>query len=126
MGCNPPASGDSSDVGGPMPTSSLRRDRFLRGARNLAIFLAALGGVAGAIQAARPFPEVLGIYQKYLHFARHRADYDVLVIGSSRIYHSFIPAQFDLRVAAGCGLNVRSFNFGYDGMSPPETFFVLR
>lgn len=115
-----------SNAAGPLPASSIRRPRLLRGARNIAIFLAALGGVAGVIHAARPFPEVLGIYQKYLHFAKYRADYDVLFVGSSRIYHAFIPQQFDSQVAAASGLKVRSFNFGYDGMSPPETFFVLR
>ena len=125
MGFGPPVAAAVYHAAGPVPPS-IRRPRVLRAARNLAIFLAALGGLASAIHGARPFPEVLGIYQKYLHFSRHRADYDVLFIGSSRIYHAFIPQQFDLEVAAGSGLKVRSFNFGYDGMSPPETFFVLR
>lgn len=118
------ASAIVSNAAGPVPASSIRWP--VRGVRNLAIFLAALGGVAAGIHASRPFPEVPGIYQKYLHFARHQTDYDVLFIGSSRIYHAFIPQQFDLEVAAGSGLKIRSFNLGYDGMSPPETFFVLR
>jgi hypothetical protein len=45
----------------------------------------------------------------------------VLFLGSSRFYHQIIPAQFDAAVG-----DVRSFNFGYDGMWPPESFYLLR
>jgi hypothetical protein len=75
-----------------------------------------------------PFPEVVGIYPKWLYFAKNKDRYDVLFIGSSRFYHQIIPLQFDERVAAAKGpeMQMRSFNFGYDAMWPPESFFMLR
>lgn len=94
--------------------------------RNGALFFSALAVVCGAISAARPFPEISGISRKYRHVADHRADYDVLFVGSSRFHHGIVPPQFDARIAEITGQRIRSFNFGHDAMWPPESFFILR
>jgi hypothetical protein len=88
---------------------------------NGVFFLAAC--VAGCVLVGRvaPFPEVPGIYPKWSYFAKNKDRIDVLFLGSSRFYHQIIPAQFDAAVGSG-----RSFNFGYDGMWPPESFYLLR
>jgi hypothetical protein len=93
---------------------------------NAAIFLAGLIAVCASIRATLPFPEVVGVYQKWLYFGKHKDRYDVLFLGSSRFYHQIIPKQFDERVSAATGRELRSFNFGYDAMWPPESFWMLR
>jgi hypothetical protein len=72
------------------------------------------------------YPKVGGVYEKYEHFAAHRDQYNLLFIGSSRFYHQIVPERFDSRVAAISGALVHSFNFGADGMRPPESFYLLR
>ena len=94
---------------------------------NVACFIATFIAVCGAVRVSRPFPEVVGIYPKWLYFAKHKDEYDVLFIGSSRFYHQIIPRQFDRRIAATRPERpTRSFNFGYDAMWPPESFYMLR
>jgi hypothetical protein len=99
----------------------------LRVVVNAAFFVAAFAAVCGAIRGALPFPEVVGIYPKWLYFGKHKDSYDLLFLGSSRFYHQIIPKQFDASVAATVPAHpVKSFNFGYDAMWPPESFFMLR
>lgn len=93
---------------------------------NCAVFLAVCWGGCALLGRLSPFPDVPGIAPKWAWFARHRDEFDVLFIGSSRLYHQIIPAQFDAAVAAAGGPKIRSFNFGYDGMWPPESFYLLR
>ncbi len=103
-----------------------RGRRFVRGFVNLAIFFGASIGLASSIYRSQPFPKLPGIYQKYLHYAAHREDYDVLFVGTSRVYKGLIPHVFDEEVKRRTGQTVRTFNFGYDAMWPPEEFYVLR
>lgn len=92
-----------------------------RALRNSVFFLAACAAGCALLGRLAPFPEVPGIFPKWRHFSQHRDSIDVLFLGSSRFYHQIIPAQFDAAVGS-----VRSFNFGYDGMWPPESFYLLR
>src|SRR6185295_4580036 len=89
--------------------------------RNSVFFLVACAAGCALVGRFAPFPEVPGIFPKWSYFARNRDRIDVLFVGSSRFYHQIIPAQFDAAVGEG-----RSFNFGYDGMWPPESFYLLR
>ena len=91
-----------------------------RALRNGVLFLAACAAGCALFGRIAPFPEVPGIFPKWSYFQRQRDSIDVLFLGSSRFYHQIIPAQFDAAVG------VRSFNFGYDGMWPPESFYLLR
>jgi hypothetical protein len=113
---------------GAMPDVSIPNLRagFFAGVRNVGIFLAALALVCGGINRRREFPPVHGISQKYFYFAQNRGDFDVLFLGTSRFYHSVIARRFDRQVAAATGRRIRSFNFGYDAMWPPENFYLLR
>ncbi len=95
--------------------------RRLRALRNAVLFLAACTLGCTVLGRLAPFPEVPGIFPKWSYFRENRARFDVLFVGSSRFYHQIIPAQFDAAVGG-----VRSFNFGYDGMWPPESFYLLR
>jgi hypothetical protein len=64
------------------------------------------------------------VQEKFAWFAAHRDDYDALFIGSSRIYHGINPTVFD-EITAAAGIPTRSFNFGLDGMFPPENAYVF-
>ncbi len=87
-------------------------------------FIAGLSGGCWAIDAILPAREVSQVSLKLAHFARHRNDYDTLLIGSSRIYYQLIPALFD-RLNAEAGLPTRTFNAGIPGMRPPEDGYFL-
>jgi hypothetical protein len=94
--------------------------------RNCGAFLAAVVLGCGVLFSLRPFPDVPGIGPKYQYFRDHKDRYDVLFVGSSRFYHQIIPRQFDEQVSSGTSGSIRSFNFGYDGMWPPESYYVVR
>ncbi len=98
----------------------------LRTLLNSALFCAVLSGSCWAIREALPFPKVLGVYQKWLYFQQHKDEFDAVFIGSSRVYHGVIPPQFDARVKAATGRTLRTFNFAYDAMWPPESLYMTR
>src|SRR4051812_14733423 len=98
---------------------------FLRALLPTALFCAALAGTCLGIRAMQPFPKVLGTYQKWLYFQRHKAEIDTVFIGSSRVYHAIIPPRFDAAVTAATGKRLHSFNLGYDAMWPPESLYML-
>lgn len=90
------------------------------------IFLAALLAVTSAIGLRLPFPQMFGVAAKYRYLESHLADFDTLFVGSSRFNHQIVAKQFDHRIAALNGHKTRSFNFGVDGMWPPESLYVVR
>jgi hypothetical protein len=65
-----------------------------------------------------------GVAEKMEFFAKHKNEFDTLFLGSSRFYYSISPRDFD-QITRENGTPTRSFNFGIDGMNPPETFYVL-
>ncbi len=93
--------------------------------RNIGVFLAVCTLACVGLRAALPFPRINTIGTKYRYFAKHRDDYDVLFIGSSRFYHQIIPPQFDAAVSAAGGRKIRSFNISCDALWPPESCYYL-
>jgi len=65
-----------------------------------------------------------GVAEKLRFFAKHKDQFDTLFLGSSRFYYAISPKDFD-QITRENGVPTRSFNFGIDGMNPPETFYVL-
>jgi hypothetical protein len=65
-----------------------------------------------------------GIAAKLEFFAQHKDEFDTLIVGTSRLYYSISPELFDQTTREN-GLPTRTFNFGIDGMHPPENFYVL-
>jgi hypothetical protein len=98
----------------------------LRALANTALFLIACAAGCAVLGWLAPFPAVPGIFPKWEWFKKQRDQFEVLFIGSSRFFHQVIPQQFDEEVAQAGGAKVRSFNFGYDGAWPPESFYLLR
>lgn len=102
-----------------------RAQRIVAGARNIALFFVALFSV-GAIQSRSiTVPESSSLGRKWQHISEHGALYSLIYVGSSRVVHHFIPEQFDVALTQQ-GLDSKSFNFGQDGMFPPESLYVLR
>jgi hypothetical protein len=77
-----------------------------------------------ALNALLPFPEIDVLSANLRFFQQHRDDFDTLFIGSSRFRHQISPAIFD-RTMRDAGLPTRTFNFGINGMLPPEDSYVL-
>ena len=65
-----------------------------------------------------------GIAAKLRYFTEHRDEFDTVIVGTSRLYYSAAPEIFDATTREN-GLGTHSFNFGIDGMHPPENFYVL-
>jgi hypothetical protein len=106
----------------PLPPTRLRPFAALR---NLVVFLAGLAAAASVLVALVPFPKMGNLSRKDQHYRKHRDDYSLVYVGSSRVFHEFIPKQFDAALAAR-GQAVKSFNFGQDGMWPPESLYMVR
>lgn len=62
---------------------------------------------------------------KFRHFARAADDYELVFIGSSRVYREFVPSLFDAELLRH-GRNTRSFNFGMQGMRHPEMRYIAQ
>ena len=90
----------------------------------IAIALAAFVATAALIHAFLPPMIPKGIAAKLKFFSEHKDEFDTVVVGTSRLYYSVSPEIFD-KVTRENGLPTRTFNFGIDGMHPPENFFVL-
>lgn len=106
-----------------LPTRSAS---VVRAAINFVAFAAGLFAVCYGVRTFLPFPEVQEIYPKWLYFQKQKDRYDVVFVGSSRFFHQVLPLQFDRRVKEESAIQVRSFNFGVDGMWPPESFYIMR
>lgn len=89
-----------------------------------AIALLAFIATSALIHTLLPPPIPADIAAKLEFFAQHKDEFDTLVVGTSRVYSSVSPEIFDKTTSAN-GLPTRTFNFGINGMHPPENFYVL-
>jgi hypothetical protein len=92
----------------------------LYGGIALVAFLAASFVIHSLLPPAVP----KGIAAKLEFFAQHKEEFDTVIVGTSRLYYSISPELFD-RTTRENGFPTRTFNFGIDGMHPPENFYVL-
>lgn len=70
-------------------------------------------------------PDSDSLGRKWRHCEEQGGRYSLLFVGSSRVAHHFIPEQFDASLK-NAGIEMKSFNFGQNGMFPPESFYVTR
>src|SRR3954451_7292634 len=104
-------------------------DRMLSSqvSRNVAavlVGLAALLVTSAIVHALLPPMVPKGIAAKLKFYSEHKDEYDTVVVGTSRLYYTVSPEIFD-GVTREKGMPTRTFNFGIDGMHPPENFYVL-
>jgi hypothetical protein len=88
------------------------------------VALAAFVATSAIIHSLLPPLIPKGVAAKLEFFARHKDEFDTVLVGTSRLYYSASPEIFDETTRAS-GLPTRTFNFGIDAMHPPENFFVL-
>ncbi|HEV2841639.1 MAG TPA: hypothetical protein VGW39_09970 [Chthoniobacterales bacterium] len=65
-----------------------------------------------------------GVAEKLEFFTRHKDEFDTIFLGTSRFYYAVSPKIFD-NITRENGVPTQTFNFGVDGMHPPESFYVL-
>jgi hypothetical protein len=90
----------------------------------VALGLSALLATSLVYHAVLPPSLPEGVAEKLEFFAKHKDEFDTLFLGSSRFYYALSPEGFD-QITRENGVPTRTFNFGIDGMNPPETFYVL-
>ncbi|MBA3963736.1 MAG: hypothetical protein H0X40_17800 [Chthoniobacterales bacterium] len=88
-----------------------------RRAVGLAVAFFLIGDVA--------LPQELENFPKLQWFEQHKDEFDIVFVGSSRIYHGVSPKLFD-QITAQSGHHWRSFNLGKDGMVQGECLAVVR
>jgi hypothetical protein len=98
--------------------------RALRFLLHLVCFAAALVAGCLGIGVCLPLEDLPDVAQKLRFFAAHKDEFDTLFVGSSRVLEHLDPHLFDREMAAR-GRPTRSFNFGLQGMLPPEDSYVL-
>lgn len=103
-----------------MTFASSSGGRFL----NVALAVVALLATCAVLGRVLPEPPVENVTPKLRFFDAHKDEFDTLFIGTSHIQHQISPALFD-SVTAAAGYPTHSFNFGIDGMHPPESFEVV-
>ena len=91
----------------------------------LAAFLVALSMALLASGSVRPLGGKDPMNLKLRHFAEHRDEYDLVFIGSSRIYRGFAPSVMEERLREE-GVPLRAYNFGLLGLSMPGAELILR
>jgi len=88
------------------------------------IALLAFVATSALIHALLPPMIPKGVAAKLKFFAEHKDEFDTVVVGTSRLYYSVSPEIFD-KVTRENRLPTRTFNFGIDGMHPPENFYLI-
>jgi hypothetical protein len=86
--------------------------------------VAAFVATAGLIHALLPPMVPKGVAAKLKFYSEHKDEFDTVIVGTSQLYYAASPEIFDT-VTRENGLPTRTFNFGIDGMHPPENFYVL-
>lgn len=100
----------------------------MRAVRTLALAALAAAGFALTALCVRtvvPWPAEYGLAAKIRWFDEHADEYDLVFIGSSRVFRAFDPRLFDQQLAER-GVHLRSFNFGVRGAQPFEFDRILR
>jgi hypothetical protein len=121
------------------PQSSSKRQRFVPVLLDVPRGLPGVGGTLGRVLVAcAVFGALIALFQrlapptggdlvetKLAYLNAHLDEYDTVFIGSSHVYRSFVPDQFD-RLMAESGRPTRSFNFGVQLPNLYEDHYLLR
>ena len=91
----------------------------------IAVTLAAFIATSAVIHSLLPPMIPKGIAAKLKFFTEHKDEFDTVIVGTSRLYYSASPEIFDATTREN-GLPTRTFNFGIDGMHPPENLYMLQ
>lgn len=87
--------------------------------------VAAFACVCALLRPLVPWPEDFGLRAKFEYFRAHKDEFDLLLVGSSRVFRSFDPEILDAELLCR-GLPLRSFNLGVGGMGAFEMDHTLK
>jgi len=96
----------------------------IRQLRNALILVLGLIGCAVAIRETTPAPFIQYLTPKVAHLQENPNKYDVLFVGSSRVFRQVIPGVFDEQVRKH-DLDLRSFNAGIPAAKSVEVWHFL-
>lgn len=93
--------------------------------RNLLILTLALFGGSAAIHRLTPAPFISSLTPKVKHMGSNPDAYDLLFVGSSRVFRQISPKVFDQQLRIS-GVSLRSFNAGVPAAKSVEVWHLLR
>jgi hypothetical protein len=93
--------------------------------RNAAILLVCLFGGAAVIRTSTPAPFIEHVTPKLEHLRANSEAYDILFVGSSRVYRQVMPRVFDRRLRHR-GVELSSFNAGIPAARSVEVWHFMR
>lgn len=93
--------------------------------RHATLFLAAFTSTVAFVSHLSGYPEIGPLKEKLRYFERFKDNYEIVFIGSSRVYRGVIPTVFDDQMSSH-GLSVKSFNFAMAGMKAHEANALVR
>lgn len=96
----------------------------MRGVIHCAVGVAAFFATSLALHCIAPWPRMNELSEKLAYFSRHKDEFDVLFIGSSRVFRGVVPQVFDATLNSR-GIVSTSLNLGIDGMNVPESSCFL-
>lgn len=96
---------------------------WIRVVLSFCVFATALLVTGSFLNDVKRFDEIDTLNVKAEHYKEHKDEYDTLFFGTSRTYRGVMPKLFD-QLNAEAGLPTKTFNFGVDGMFPPEDAYV--
>lgn len=91
----------------------------------LLIFALAMMAAASAIRGLTPTPFIRYLTPKVEHLKEHSDRYDLLFVGSSRVFRQISPRVFDERMRSH-QIETRSFNAGVPAAKSVELWHLLR
>jgi len=98
---------------------------FIRQIRNALILALGLVGGAAAIRELTPAPFISDLTPKVAHLEENPDTYDILFVGSSRVFRQISPKVFDQQLRTH-DFNLRSFNAGVPAAKSVEVWHSLR
>jgi hypothetical protein len=100
------------------------KNQLVKNSVHVAMALAGFIATSAVIHSLLPAMIPKGVAAKLKFFSEHKDEFDTVIVGTSRLYYSASPEIFDATTREN-GLSTHTFNFGIDGMHPPENFYVL-
>ncbi|MGD1808060.1 hypothetical protein ACP6PL_21865 [Dapis sp. BLCC M126] len=103
----------------------LKFDRLAIYGWRCTIFLISLGIGSIIFGKIIPSPEIPVVTSKLENFTKNKDKYNVVFIGSSKIYRHIVPSEFD-KAMERRGKEISSYNFGVSSMQSLESYFFLK
>lgn len=102
---------------------------FLKSIKKMLVVLIIIFGCSFLIYSREPNPDIPQhipvVTQKLEYFAKHKDEYNLIFLGSSRTYQQIMPSVFD-KSMLDSGYSIKSFNMGMTALKIPEFYFYLQ